>query len=382
MTFNYWKEMYDNDYKMTFNYWKEMYDNDKLEDFNFNPLALLWLKIKSIIRKELVDNFIQANQLTINATSLNGQFLELYDLLSQDLDNAHEKLDGFIRLKNSEQVAKLDTEKLESELYKLRYFDWGGDYKNALDKYLVDRYIKVYSNYDELVAKLDTEINRAVQGYVLCSWYNHWSSILIEHLFKSHSVVLPTVGQIKKVDFFVNNIPFDLKVTYLPTNFIESRRKAKDLKPELTELKQKAKQAQIQFDTHARVSDVYYEIAEKMKDKNDAFCQETLQNIKSVRLEILQEVIETPRMLIQNLYEQQGELRFDAANRLFLVLVDTEDFDNSWKLKRNLNLLKPNIQHYLDNFLTKEIDNLKVSFHYKDRKQPFQAISDIIFVVK
>ena len=134
-----------------------------------------------------------------------------------------------------------------SELYKLREFNWGGDYKNALDKFLVDRYIKVYQDFDILFSKFEGEINRAVQGYVLCSWYNHWSSILIEHIFKTHPIVLPTVGQIKKVDFFINDIPFDLKVTYLPANFIETKRKEKGLQPELTELKQKAKLAGITF---------------------------------------------------------------------------------------------------------------------------------------
>jgi len=148
---------------------------------------------------------------------------------------------------------------------------------------------------------------------------------LIEHIFKTHSAVLPTVGQVKKVDFFVNNIPFDLKVTYLPANFIESRRKAYGLKPELTELKQKAKSAGIVFSAHRKADDVYYEIIEKLKDKATDFCRDALQQIKSVRLQVLKEAIENPKKLAQNLCEEQGEMRFDSSNRLFLVLVDRDD---------------------------------------------------------
>lgn len=48
--------------------------------------------------------------------------------------------------------------------------------------------------------------------------------------------------------------------------------------------------------------------------------------------------------------EQQGEMHFDASNRLFLVLVDASDFDNSWKLKRNMDLLEPSITDYLKTF--------------------------------
>lgn len=368
--------------KHTFGYWKKLYDGDRLEEFNFSPLGLLWLKIKSIVRKELLTDFLTIENINLQTTSLNSQFVELYDLLRQTPEKSHQILDKFIKQKSLVQAENLDVEKLVSELYKLRYFDWGGDYKNALDKFLVDRYIKVYQDFDVLFSKFEGEINRAVQGYVLCSWYNHWSSILIEHIFKTHPIVLPTVGQIKKVDFFVNNIPFDLKVTYLPANFIEAKRRKNGLKPELIELKQKAKLAGITFTKHKKSNDIYYEIVEKMKDRNDDFCRETLQNIKDFRLGILNQVIRNPRELIQNLYEQQGELRFDASNRLFLILVDTEDFDNSWKLKRNLDLLKPSIKKCLDSFQAKNVEELKVTFNYKGKDEIFTALSDAIFVLK
>jgi len=213
-------------------------------------------------------------------------------------------------------------------------------------------------------------------------FYEKETHDLIKNIFVSHPLVLPTVGQIKKVDFFINNIPFDLKVTYLPANFIEAKRREKGLKPELTELKQKAKQVNITFAKHKKSDDIYYEIVEKMKDRDDDFCRQALQNIKDIRLEILNRVILNPRELIQNLYEQQGELRFDASNRLFLILIDTEDFDNSWKLKRNLDLLKPNIKTYLDKFTEKNIEELKITFNYKGKEQTFTALSDAIFILK
>lgn len=54
----------------------------------------------------------------------------------------------------------------------------------------------------------------------------------------------------------MNEIPFDLKVTYLPTNFIEHERKQVGLRPELTALKQAARTAKIQFNNDD--SDLYY----------------------------------------------------------------------------------------------------------------------------
>lgn len=208
-----------------FNYWKKLHESEKLEEFSQNKTGLLWLKTKSIIRKELISEFLKKNNIELTETALAKQFVELFDLLCADVSISNQKLDEFIKSENDKQVKALDTTQLVSELYKLKNFDWGGDYQNSLDKYLVSRYVKVHKSFDNLISKFETEINVAVQGYVLNSWYNHWSSILIEHIFKSHSVVLPTVGQIKSVDFFINDVPFDLKVTYLPAEYIKTKRK-------------------------------------------------------------------------------------------------------------------------------------------------------------
>jgi hypothetical protein len=75
-------------------------------------------------------------------------------------------------------------------------------------------------------------------------------------------------------------------------------------------------------------------------------------------------------------------MRFGSENRLFLVLVDSEDFNGSWKLKRNLDFLKPVTMEYLDSFKSKKIEELKITFGYKGKPQDFTALTDVIFVVK
>jgi hypothetical protein len=119
-----------------------------------------------------------------------------------------------------------------------------------------------------------------------------------------------------------------------------------------------------------------------MNDKNDAFCKKVLGTLKNEKLEILADVQKEPHLLSIWLYENQGEMRFGAENRLFLVLVDTDDFDNSWKLKRNLDLLKPTILNYLDNFKNTPLESRKTTFAYKGKTQIFTTFADIIFVVK
>ena len=365
-----------------FNYWKKLHESDKLEEFSSNEKGFLWLKVKSIVRKKLISEFVTDNKIVLDKTSLNGQFFELYSMLVKYPEKSHKLLNEFIEKKNKSDLLALDTKKLVSELYKLKSFDWGGDYQNSLDKYLVSRYVKVIQSYDTLVSKFETEISTAVQGYVLNSWYNHWSSILIEHLFKSHEAVLPTVGQIKHVDFFIGNVPFDLKVTYLPAEYIKARRKELGFPVELTYLKAKAKEMEIEFDKKAKHSDIYYEIYEKLKDRGTKECISVIETLKKEKMQILKEAIDNPHRLAIWLYENQGEMRFGSENRLFLVLVDTDDFPGSWKLKRNMDLLKPVIKKYLDSFAKKSNADLKIAFRYKGKPQTFTALTDVIFVVK
>lgn len=367
-----------------FAYWKKKHDSENLFDFNFNTFGLLWLKVKSITRRGIITDFADRYKYNLSETSLSKQFIELFNLLTSNINKSHKDLDNYIRLKNQETISTLDVDNLVSELYKLTVFDWGGDYQNALDKYLVSRYVKANNSYDWLVSKLETEIAQAVKGYVLNSWYNHWTSILIEHIFKSHALVLPTVGQIKSVDFFIKDIPFDLKVTYLPVNFIEKQRKQAGLRPELTFLKQRAREIGISFKNND--SNLYYQLTEKMKDKADSLSSQTLNEIKEFRLKLIEEVKSNPHLLAQNLYEEQGEMRFGAENRIFLVLIDKSDFDNSWKLKRNFELLKPSIHRYLDNFEAKDIKDLKLSFYKKGKPQQFpqkyEALTDVLVIEK
>lgn len=366
-----------------FSYWDNLYRNENLEEFSNNRTGLLWLKLKSIIRVELVNEFLKFSGYEISTKKQGDNFPVLFDLLSNEIDKSNKLLDDYIKEINNRQMAKIDIRQLVSELYKLKNFEWGGDYQNSLDKYLVSRYVKVQDpSYDHLMSKFETEINSTVQGYVLNSWYNYWSSVLIENIFKSHSVVLPTVGKIKSVDFFIHDIPFDLKVTYLPTEYIKQKRKEKGLPVELTFLKQKAKEANIIYDKKAKPNNIFYEITEKMKDRNDNLCQRTLQRLKDEKIEILKEAQVNPKLLEKWLYENQGEMRFGSENRLFLVLVDTGDFNNSWKLKRNIDLLKPIIVSYLDNFRNKKIEDMQVNFEFKGKPHGFSALADIIFVVK
>ena len=72
---------------------------------------------------------------------------------------------------------------LVSQLYRMQAFDWGGLHQNSLEKTIVDNYVKKITSFDLLTDKIDNELHNSLRGYVLCSWYNHWTSIIIEDVF-------------------------------------------------------------------------------------------------------------------------------------------------------------------------------------------------------
>ena len=63
-----------------FKHWKESQQKQQLAVFNTDSSALLWLKIKSILRKELLSKFLSLYHIDLKHTTLSLQFEELFNL--------------------------------------------------------------------------------------------------------------------------------------------------------------------------------------------------------------------------------------------------------------------------------------------------------------
>jgi len=100
-----------------FNYWENIHDSENLEEFNHDMIGQLWLKTKSIARKELITEFAHKNNITLSETSIKKEFIELFDILRKDSIKAHQILDEYIREKNKKILESIDSKKLVSELH-------------------------------------------------------------------------------------------------------------------------------------------------------------------------------------------------------------------------------------------------------------------------
>jgi hypothetical protein len=359
---------------MRFSEAERLFRNDQIGILAARAEGRRYLKLRSLSRSEYLSRL-----LTKFSIEADGSAKELFEK-AYESKLTEVQLNDFIRSAfDSERKAREAQErKLVIELYKMEVFDWGGLHQNSLEKTIVDNYVKKIAQYEELEKKIEGELHESMRGYVLCSWYNHWTSILIEDIFRDHNKVIPAIGQVKKIDFFVNETPFDLKVTYLPEGFIAENRRSSGLRPELTVLRACARQHDIPFDNEMPNSKLLEDLWKKISDHPSKDCRKTLGEVIAERNKIINSIKAHPETLIVWLYENQGVRRFDASNRLFLVLIDTEDFFGSWKLKRALPRLKEGINSYLNSVAA--VPGVHVKFEWEGEK--YNVRSDVIVVSK
>ncbi len=358
----------------TFNQAKSAFRDDKIRELSQDPDGLRFLKLRSLSRTEYMQRL--AEECNLVHAGLRGdrllRFLYESNITIQQIEHTINSIYA-----EEQRERQQGEEELVSELYQLAVFDWGGLHQNSLEKTIVDNYVKKIKSYERLCDCIENELHYSMKGYVLCSWYNHWTSRIIEDIFRGHPVILPAVGLIKKVDFFCKNVPFDLKVTYFPEGFIHEKRRAEGLRPETTLLKRFCRQHAIHFDHDLPDARLREDLWAKVSDHPSESASQLIADLKGKRIEYLDEAVGDPVELIRWLYENQGLRRFDASNRLFLVLVDRDNFFDSWKLKRAKPLLVDKIHSHLDH--VPHTPGFEVSFEWDGTQ--YDVTSDIIFVV-
>ena len=221
----------------------------------------------------------------------------------------------FIKQKYNERVQKrrgaISDDDLKKELLKVQTFSWGV-VQGQLDQKIQTEYVRRIVRYNDLLSSVKAKLHDDVTNYVICTWFNHWTTVLIEEHISTHPKVIPTIKNVKGIDIFFDGQPFDLKVTYLPR----------------------------EYDPDAAV-------------KN-------------------------PSDLAIWLYENQGAQRFGADNRLFVVLLDKDNPERSWELKRNFNLVFQKI----DNFFDRETVSKKDEIVFTFGRKTYTAVTKVLIITK
>lgn len=213
--------------------------------------------------------------------------------------------------KIQERKVNISDEDLKKELAKVKTFSWGV-VQGQLDRKIQAEYVRKIVRYEDLLNNVEAKLHNDVTNYVICTWFNHWTTVLIEEHISTHRNVIPTIKNIKGIDIFFDGQPFDLKVTYLPNKY----------------------------------------------------------NLTSA--------IRNPSELAIWMYENQGKQRFGDDPRLFVILLDKDNPERSWELKRDFDFIFQKI----DNFFSTEAVSMKDEIVFSFGRKTYTAITKVLIITK
>jgi len=213
--------------------------------------------------------------------------------------------------KIQERKVNISDEDLKKELAKVKTFSWGV-VQGQLDRKIQAEYVRKIVRYEDLLNNVEAKLHNDVTNYVICTWFNHWTTVLIEEHISTHRNVIPTIKNKKGIDIFFDGQPFDLKVTYLPNKY----------------------------------------------------------NLTSA--------IKNPSDLAIWMYENQGKQRFGDDPRLFVILLDKDNPERSWELKRDFDFIFQKI----DNFFSTEAVSMKDEIVFSFGRKTYTAITKVLIITK
>lgn len=362
---------------LSFNQLINCFRNNEFPRIENDNRGIRFLKLRSMSRKATMLDFCEIHNIDVSELNAHEYFAHIFNLN----EITDEQINNFIDIKyQEERQIRIDNQDyLVDQLNRLAHFDWGGSFGNSLEKNIVNNYVKKIQSYERINEEIEGNLLSSLRGYTLNSWYNHWTSILIEDLFKDHPIVLPTVGLVKKIDFFINDIPFDLKVTYFPEQLLADKLRDIGYGNELTMLKRICRQLDIFIPRDLKPKALKLHLYNIVSEDQRQEAKDFIAGLREHKQNIISEAEENPTELKRWFYENQGEARFDASNRFFLVLTDETDMSNSWKLKRNIVFLRENINNHL-NDLAIDMSSLDIEFYWSENQRTYNCKSDILFL--
>lgn len=274
------------------------------------------LSQKEVLNLKLI--CIKSAQLKILASELGiSSSGKAADIIKRILEKQPDEklINKFIKQKYAEKIkerrAIISDEDLKKELMKVKTFSWGV-VQGQLDQKIQTEYVRKIVRYEDLLNNVKAKLYDDVTNYVICTWFNHWTTVLIEEHISTHPKVIPTIKNIKGIDIFFDGQPFDLKVTYLPKGY----------------------------------------------DPIDA--------------------VRNPSRLAVWMYENQGAQGFGADNRLFVVLLDKDNPERSWELKRDFDLVFQKIDNFFDKEKVSKDDEIVFTFG----RRTYTAVTKVLIITK
>ncbi|HRH27122.1 MAG TPA: hypothetical protein PLZ99_03140 [Parcubacteria group bacterium] len=276
-----------------------------------------FIKLKSL-KKEHLKNFCSEYNIRFfsNISDTISEILNEFDnnkISTKNINSYIRKLYKTIRDDNFRTTGATH-EEIVNELNKIDEHIWGM-VQGDVDSHIQSNYVRKFYKYNEVVNAIRKGLYLSIESYALSSWYNHWSTVFLEDLINENENVVPIIKKVKGVDIIWNEQPVDIKVTNLPKEWF--------------------------VDGH----DIDF-------------------------------ALKNPNLVCKYMYELQGSQRFGDDNRLFIIIYDTKNPKESWKIKRDYNLIKSKINE----FFNQKTNLDAINFQYGSKQ--YLAHSKVMFVIK
>ncbi len=183
--------------------------------------------------------------------------------------------------------------KILNELRKVKEYKWGRKQGNIWDNRT--RFIYKILTYSDLMEECQKRFpeEQDLINYAICRFYNFHAHNLIQDIFINHPQVRSEQKKKHKtIDFYINDEPFDLKLSVYPKSLIGKVKSDKEI------------------------------------------CQWMYRN-------------------------QSGQQRYHRKNRLFIIVLDDDNHADSWKVKREYNLIKKEVDFFMNDQIFVEVNNIK-----------------------
>ncbi len=111
------------------------------------------------------------------------------NLIKKLIDIPQNKIDEFIKRKYQTQVKErqklISDEALKQEVLKVQEFRWVV-VQGQLDQKIQTEYVRRFVRYDDLIQGIKSKLHDDITHYVIATWYNHWTTVLIEDHISQH----------------------------------------------------------------------------------------------------------------------------------------------------------------------------------------------------
>lgn len=276
-----------------------------------------FIKLKSL-KKEHLKLFCETQniQFFTNITDTISGILDSFDNgIISTLDINYFIRNLYVDLRNDEMKLTWAThQEIVSELNKIDSHIWGM-VQGDMDSHIQSNYVRKFYKYSEVLSAIRSNLYTSIESYALSSWYNHWSTVFLEDLVNENQNVIPIIKKVKGVDIIWNEQPVDIKVTNLHKKWF---------------------------------TDGY----------------------------TIEDALNNPKLVCKYMYELQWAQRFGDDNRLFVIIYDKENPEESWKIKRDYHLIKSKINDFFNQ--KTELD----AIHFKYWNSQFVAYAKVMFIIK